>query len=50
LRIKDWGLHLDSIRLQDIEMPEDMKRIMSRQAVTVFGSARFPKGHRARES
>ena len=27
-----WGLHLDSIRLQDIEMPEDLKRIMSRQA------------------
>ncbi|HCE45275.1 MAG TPA: membrane protease subunit, stomatin/prohibitin [Lentisphaeria bacterium] len=31
-RVKDWGLHLDSIRLQDIEMPEDLKRIMSRQA------------------
>ncbi len=31
-RIKDWGLHLDSIRLQDIEMPDDLKRIMSRQA------------------
>jgi regulator of protease activity HflC (stomatin/prohibitin superfamily) len=30
--IKGWGLHLDSIRLQDIEMPEDLKRIMSRQA------------------
>jgi regulator of protease activity HflC (stomatin/prohibitin superfamily) len=30
--IKNWGLHLDSIRLQDIEMPEDLKRIMSRQA------------------
>ena len=30
--IQDWGLHLDSIRLQDIEMPEDLKRIMSRQA------------------
>lgn len=30
--IGDWGLHLDSIRLQDIEMPEDLKRIMSRQA------------------
>lgn len=28
----DSGLHLDSIRLQDIEMPEDLKRIMSRQA------------------
>lgn len=31
-RIKGWGLHLDSIRLQDIEMPRDLKRIMSRQA------------------
>ena len=30
--VRDWGLHLDSIRLQDIEMPEDLKRIMSRQA------------------
>jgi regulator of protease activity HflC (stomatin/prohibitin superfamily) len=31
-RIHNWGLHMDSIRLQDIEMPEDLKRIMSRQA------------------
>ncbi|MDR1382850.1 MAG: slipin family protein [Planctomycetaceae bacterium] len=31
-RIKNWGLHIDMIRLQDIEMPEDLKRIMSRQA------------------
>jgi len=30
--IRGWGLHIDSIRLQDIEMPEDLKRIMSRQA------------------
>lgn len=30
--IKDWGLHVDSIRLQDIELPEDLKRVMSRQA------------------
>lgn len=30
--IQGWGLHMDSIRLQDIEMPEDLKRIMSRQA------------------
>lgn len=30
--IRGWGMHLDSIRLQDIEMPEDLKRIMSRQA------------------
>ena len=32
--IRGWGLHIDSIRLQDIEMPEDLKRIMSRQAST----------------
>jgi regulator of protease activity HflC (stomatin/prohibitin superfamily) len=31
-RIRAWGLHIDSIRLEDIEMPEDLKRIMSRQA------------------
>lgn len=31
-RIRDWGLHIDSIRLQDIELPEDLKRVMSRQA------------------
>jgi len=30
--IKAWGLHVDSIRLQDIELPEDLKRMMSRQA------------------
>lgn len=30
--VSSWGLHMDSIRLQDIEMPEDLKRIMSRQA------------------
>ncbi len=32
VHILSWGLHMDSIRLQDIEMPEDLKRIMSRQA------------------
>ena len=31
-RVKVWGLHVDSIRLQDIELPEDLKRTMSRQA------------------
>ncbi len=30
--IAEWGIKLDTIRLQDIEMPEDLKRIMSRQA------------------
>jgi regulator of protease activity HflC (stomatin/prohibitin superfamily) len=29
---KDWGLHVTGIRLMDIDMPEDLKRIMSRQA------------------
>jgi len=32
VRIKEWGVHVDSIRLLDIEMPEDLKRMMSRQA------------------
>lgn len=31
-RVKEWGIHIDSIRLQDIELPEDLKRMMSRQA------------------
>lgn len=31
-RIKDWGLHVDSIRLLDIDLPEDLKKMMSRQA------------------
>jgi regulator of protease activity HflC (stomatin/prohibitin superfamily) len=31
-KIQVWGLHLDSVRLQDIELPEDLKRMMSRQA------------------
>jgi len=30
--VKCWGIHVDSIRLQDIELPEDLKRVMSRQA------------------
>ncbi len=30
--IKEWGLHVDSIRLLDIELPEDLKKMMSRQA------------------
>lgn len=32
VRAKDWGIHIDSVRLLDIEMPEDLKRMMSRQA------------------
>jgi regulator of protease activity HflC (stomatin/prohibitin superfamily) len=27
-----WGLQVTSIKIQDVEMPEDLKRIMSRQA------------------
>ncbi|HEY3418372.1 MAG TPA: slipin family protein [Armatimonadota bacterium] len=30
--IKAWGLHVDSIRLLDIVLPEDLQRMMSRQA------------------
>jgi len=29
---RQWGLHVTGIRLMDIDMPEDLKRIMSRQA------------------
>jgi len=32
VHIKDWGMHVESIRLLDIELPEDLKRMMSRQA------------------
>lgn len=32
VHVQEWGLHLDSIRLLDIELPEDLKRMMSRQA------------------
>lgn len=31
-RSMSWGIHVDSIRLLDIDMPEDLKRMMSRQA------------------
>src|SRR5208283_1761870 len=31
-RASAWGIHVDSIRLLDINMPEDLKRMMSRQA------------------
>ncbi|MBS3058264.1 MAG: slipin family protein [Candidatus Diapherotrites archaeon] len=29
---KDWGIEVTDIKLQDIDMPEDLKRLMSRQA------------------
>lgn len=29
---KDWGMQISIIKLQDIDMPEELKRIMSRQA------------------
>lgn len=28
----EWGLKVDALRLQDIDMPEELKRMMSRQA------------------
>lgn len=31
-QVQVWGMHIDSIRLQDVELPEDLKRMMSRQA------------------
>lgn len=31
-KVKEWGLYADSIRLKDVQMPEDLKRVMSRQA------------------
>jgi regulator of protease activity HflC (stomatin/prohibitin superfamily) len=31
-RVTAWGMHVESIRLLDIELPEDLKRMMSRQA------------------
>jgi regulator of protease activity HflC (stomatin/prohibitin superfamily) len=27
-----WGLHVEAIKLEDIEVPEDLKKMMSRQA------------------
>jgi len=30
--VKEWGIHIDTIRLQDIELPETLKQMMSRQA------------------
>ena len=29
---RQWGITIESIQLQDIELPEDLKRMMSRQA------------------
>jgi regulator of protease activity HflC (stomatin/prohibitin superfamily) len=29
---REWGLHVTGIRLQDIDMPDELKEIMSRQA------------------
>lgn len=31
-RVQSWGLRVDSVQLQDFELPEDLKRVMSRQA------------------
>jgi regulator of protease activity HflC (stomatin/prohibitin superfamily) len=29
---KSWGLHVEGIKLEDIDVPEDLKKMMSRQA------------------
>lgn len=31
-KAREWGIEVESVRLQDIELPEDLKRMMSRQA------------------
>jgi len=31
-KVMEWGLLVDSVRILDIQMPEDLKRVMSRQA------------------
>ncbi|OGH95761.1 MAG: hypothetical protein A2039_07420 [Candidatus Melainabacteria bacterium GWA2_34_9] len=31
-KVKEWGMYVDSVRILDIQMPEDLKRVMSRQA------------------
>ncbi len=31
-RVQSWGLNVDSLQLQDFELPEDLKQVMSRQA------------------
>jgi len=31
-KVRDWGLRVDSIQLQDFDLPEDLKKVMSRQA------------------
>lgn len=30
--VKDWGINVNSVRILDIQMPEDLKRVMARQA------------------
>lgn len=31
-KVREWGMNVDSVRILDIQMPEDLKRVMSRQA------------------
>ncbi len=31
-KTEEWGIDIDQVKLQNIELPEDMKRIMARQA------------------
>ncbi len=31
-KVRDWGLGVDAIQLQDFDLPEELKKVMSRQA------------------
>ena len=31
-KVRDWGLGIDSVQLQDFDLPEELKKVMSRQA------------------
>jgi regulator of protease activity HflC (stomatin/prohibitin superfamily) len=31
-KVRDWGLSIDSVQLQDFDLPEELKKVMSRQA------------------
>ncbi len=31
-KVRDWGLAVDAIQLQDFDLPEELKKVMSRQA------------------
>jgi regulator of protease activity HflC (stomatin/prohibitin superfamily) len=31
-KVQDWGLSIDSVQLQDFDLPEELKKVVSRQA------------------